>query len=407
MTTDVVALGSADTHAERRLLLAMFLASLAMRPQVVGVGPLLSTIGLGLRVSHSVAGLLTSLIVLCMGLLARTGYVAMRRVGLRWTIAGSLWLIALFGVARALLPPPAAVIGLTIGVGIGVAAAQSVMPLAVRESWSDRPALATGVYTAGINIGAGMSAAVAVPLARELDGWRGALTAFSLLAAVLALCWVRLTRGRPAHVRTATRLPPLPLRNRAGWLLVATFGTNSIVYYGLNAWLPSMLTEHGWSHASAGLTLTVINGVSVLGSLSLASFGDRVRSRRVSLGTGCCLGLVGLVGVSLAPAAGWLWAICLGLSVGTTFASIMMLPLDAADRPDDVGAMAAMMLFGGYTIAALAPFVLGALRDAAGSFSLAIWFLVADATVMLAPCLSLNTARLRRGTVSPPSAAHT
>jgi hypothetical protein len=47
-------------------------------------------------------------------------------------------------------------------------------------------------------------------------------------------------------------------------------------------------------------------------------------------------------------------------------------------------------------MAALAPFVLGALRDAAGSFSLAVWFLVADAGVMLAVVLSLTPARLAR-----------
>jgi MFS transporter, CP family, cyanate transporter len=392
----------------RRLLLAMFLASLALRPQVVGVGPLLSAVGSGLHVSHSVAGLLSTLIVLCMGLLARPAYLAVRGLGLRWTIAGSLGLIAAFGLARALAPPAAGVIGLTLGVGIGIAVAQSVMPLAVRESWPQRPVFATGVYTAGINGGGAVAAAVAVPLARALGGWRGTLSAFSLFTAALLLFWLGLTRHRDPHVRTREQLPPLPLRNSTGWLLVAMFATNSIVYYGLNAWLPSALTEHGWSRGSAGLTLTVINGVSVLASLWLASFGDRVGSRRMWLSVGCCLALTGLVGVTLLPAAGWLWAALLGACVGTMFTSMMMLPLDAADRPDDVGAMAAMMLTGGYTLAALAPFVLGGLRDAAGSFSLALWFLVGDACVMLAIARSLTPARLarhRRGIQARPSRA--
>lgn len=388
-------LDAADAaRTARRLLLGMFLASLALRPQVVGVGPLLSMIGSGLHVSHSVAGLLSTLIILCMGLLARPAYLFVRSVGLRWTIAGSLALIASFGVSRALLPPAAGVIGLTLGVGVGVAVAQSVMPLAVRESWPQRPALATGVYTAGINGGGAIAAALAVPLAHMLGGWRGSLAAFSLFTAALLLAWLALTRHRDPHARTAARLPPLPLRDGIGWLLVATFGTNSVVYYGLNAWLPSTLTEHGWSHGSAGLTLTVINGMSVVASLSLAYLGDRLGSRRQWLGTGSGLALVGLAGVALAPAAGWLWAALLGVCVGIMFTSMMLLPLDAADRPDDVGAMAAMMLTGGYLVAALAPFVLGALRDAAGSFSLAIWFLVADAALMLGLALSLTPARL-------------
>jgi CP family cyanate transporter-like MFS transporter len=206
-------------RSARRLLLGMFLASLALRPQVVGVGPLLSTIGSGLHVSHSVAGLLSTLIVLCMGVLARPAYLAVRRVGLRWTITGSLGLIAAFGLSRALLPAAAGVIGLTLGVGVGVAVAQSVMPLAVRESWPQRLVLATGVYTAGINGGGAVAAAVAVPLAHQLGGWRGSLAAFSLFTALLALAWLGLTHHRDPHAPTATSVPPLPLRDRTGWLL--------------------------------------------------------------------------------------------------------------------------------------------------------------------------------------------
>jgi MFS transporter, CP family, cyanate transporter len=377
----------------------MVLVSLALRPPIVGVGPLLSTIGKGLHVSYSVAGLLPTVIILCMGVFARPAYDVEWRAGLRISLAGSLGLIAVFGVARALVPPAAAVISLTVGVGVGVGIAQSVMPLAVSESWPERPALPTGLYTAGINGGAALSTTIAVPLAGALGGWRGALSAFSLFTAALALAWLGLTRNHAEPVRRSGRLPPMPLRNRVGWLLIATFATNSVIYYGLNAWLPSTLTEHGWSRASAGLTLTVISGVSVLASLAMASFGDRIE-RRTSLVVACLLALAGLLGITLAPAAGWLWAAVLGASVGTMFTSMMMLPLDAADRPADVGAMAAMMLTGGYVAAALAPFLLGAVRDAAGSFSLAIWFLFVDAAVMLAVCLSLTPARLARRAVA-------
>src|SRR6059058_5331537 len=52
----------ASITKQRRLLLlvGLFLVSLALRPQLVGVGPLLSTIRADLRVSHSVAGLLST-----------------------------------------------------------------------------------------------------------------------------------------------------------------------------------------------------------------------------------------------------------------------------------------------------------------------------------------------------------
>ncbi len=381
---------------DRLLLAALFLASLALRPQLVGIGPLLPSIQQGLGISHSLAGLLSTLIVLSMGLLAPSAFRIARRSGLRFTIAAALGTIAGFGVARALVPAAAGVIGLTIPVGIGIAVAQSVMPLAVRQSWPTRPVLATGIYTAGINGGGAVAAALALPLAAAFGGWRGSLTVFSLATAGLMLGWLVLTRGHAPHVRPVGEPPRLPWRNLNGWLLVGIFSAVTIMYYGLNAWLPSSLAEHGWSHNEAANVLTVMNAVTVPCTLALAWRGDDFGSRHLwlSLGAGCAV--TGLLGVVLAPAAGWLWAALIGAAIGIMFPSMLTLPLDAADGPEDVGAMAAMMLLGGYTIGALAPFALGALRDAAGSFTLAMWLIVADGLVILGFALSLTPRRLAR-----------
>jgi CP family cyanate transporter-like MFS transporter len=378
------------------LLIGLFLASLALRPQLVGVGPLLSTIQGGLAVSHSVAGLLSTLIVLCMGLFAPVAFLIARRAGPRWTIAGALALIAAFGLARAATKPAATVILLTVPVGIGIAIAGSLMPLVVRESWPKRPVLATAVYTTGISLGAAVSAAVAVPLADAFGGWRDSLTAFSLATAVLLLAWAAFSRGYGGRVAAPPPLPRLPFRSRTGWLLVAIFAFVSITYYGINAWLPSSFTERGWSHASAGELLTVINAVTVPVSLALAFGGDLFGSRRFWLTAGATLQLAGLLGVILVAGGGWAWAALIGAGIGLLFPSIMTMPLDVADHPADVGAMAALMLGGGYTLSAVGPFLLGLLRDAAGSFTLALWLIFAATAVILFIALLTSHERLRR-----------
>jgi CP family cyanate transporter-like MFS transporter len=168
----------------------------------------------------------------------------------------------------------------------------------------------------------------------------------------------------------------------------------SITYYGINAWLPASFTERGWSHASAGVLLTLVNGVTVPVSLYLAYRGDRFGSRRFWLACGASLQLGGLLGVILLPAAGWAWAAMIGAAIGLLFPSMMTMPLDVADRPADVGAMAALMLGGGYTISAVGPFLLGLLRDAAGSFTLAMWAIFAVTGLILAILLLTSQERL-------------
>lgn len=384
------------TRSSPLLLAGMFLASLALRPQLVGVGPLLSTIAHDLRVSHSVAGLLSTAIVLCMGLFAPAAFLIARPVGQRYTIAGALGLIAVFGVARVLFHPAFAVILFTVPIGIGTAVAGSLMPLVVRESWPSRPVLATAVYAAGISLGAAVAAAIAVPLAHSLGTWRDPLIVFSVGSGALMIAWIAMSRGHGARVAVPPSLPRLPWRSRTGWLLATIFGLVSVTYYGINAWLPSAFTERGWSHTSAGALLTVLNAVTVPVSLFLAVRGDQFGSRRFWLVIGASLQLAGILGVILAPGGGWVWAVLIGMAIGLLFPSMMTMPIDVADDPADVGAMVALMLGAGYTISAIGPFLLGVLRDTAGSFTIAMWVIFAVTGVIMVILILTSHERLRR-----------
>jgi cyanate permease len=53
------------------------------------------------------------------------------------------------------------------------------------------------------------------------------------------------------------------------------------------------------------------------------------------------------------------------------------------------------MLLGGYLVAGLAPFVLGAVRDLTGSFSAGLWALFATALLLVGASLPLTATRLR------------
>jgi CP family cyanate transporter-like MFS transporter len=80
----------------------------------------------------------------------------------------------------------------------------------------------------------------------------------------------------------------------------------------------------------------------------------------------------------------------------------MTLPLDVADDPRQVGAVAGLMLGAGYLISALSPLVLGAIRDVSGSFTGSLWLLTGTTCAFLALGATLTRERLHRGV---PSAA--
>ena len=378
-------------------LVALFVAALALRPQLLAIGPLLPTIRQDLGMSHSAAGLLGTIPVLCMGLFAPAGPLLVARLGTRWALALCLSGIVLFGLVRAAAPEPVSILLATtaIGVAVGTAGAIPAIFVKLRTPWL--PVLGTGSYAGGIVAGSTLAAALAVPLAGATGDWRFALTAISLASLLSLATWLTLTRTRHAADRANTRRPRLPWRSRTAWLLVLVFALQSMIYYGLVAWLANSYVERGMDQASAGSLLALVNGVGLVTTLGVPLFADRLGSRRQQLLVSSGTAVVGLLGVLLAPDAAVLWSVVLGLSLGAVFPLVLTLPVDVADRPADVGGAAALMLLGGYIISSLGPVLFGGIRDVTGSFEGAFWTMAALAVGLVASCAALSPGRLRDG----------
>jgi CP family cyanate transporter-like MFS transporter len=186
----------------------------------------------------------------------------------------------------------------------------------------------------------------------------------------------------------------LPLRTPLAWRLVAAFFFMSSVFYGINAWLPDTYVERGWSQSAAGGLLAVLNTVTIPVGFAVAWAADRWGTRRLWLGAAATLQLVALVGIELLPSAGWGWAVLLGFGIGPLFPLTMTLPLDAADDPRTVAALAGMMLGIGYTLSAASPLALGAVRDLAGGFGPVLWVLIGAAAALVVVDASFSRERL-------------
>jgi len=352
-------------------LAALGLAALTLRPQIVGAGPLLPEIQDAFSSSHAVVGLIGTIPVLCMGLFAPVAAVFGARFGTRNGITVALTLIGVAGLLRAASPSAWILVALTIPVGIGMGIGNALAPIAVKERIPERAATGTGIYTAGIQIGSTVSAAVAVPIAGVLGGWRWAFGTFSLAACAILVSWVVLMRGERPHVRASR--PELPLRSPVAWLLVAIFASMGCGYYGLNAWLPDAYGERGWSDSSAGLLVAAMNLTAIPASFVIPWLSDRRGGRQPWLLALSLVFATGAVGLVVAPGAAFGWSLLAGVSQGGMFALVMTLPLDLEELPQRVGGLVAMMLGLGYTTAATSPFLLGAVRDATGSFEGPLW----------------------------------
>lgn len=384
----------ATTRRPLLVLAGIVLSALALRPQIIAIGPLVDAIDSDLGVSHTVTGLLGTIPLLCMGVFAPAAGPLAARVGATRAMTLVLLTIGVAGIARAVAPGAVGVIALTVPIGIGIAIGNVLAPVIVKTAFADRPLLATGLFAFGIQIGAGAGGALAVPLADALGGWRDSLLAISVVCAAVAVAWVPVARA--VHMPAATqRAPTLPWRSAAAWRLAIMFACVSATYYGTGAWLADAFVEHGWSEARAGSLIGILNVTALAGTLLIAFAGDRIGSRRTYLVGGLALVLAGLLLAILAPAAGIAAALLMGFGIGCGFSLSMALPVDVAHDGASVAATTGLMLLVAYTIAAASPVGLGAIRDLTGGYAAVMWVLVGTAAAGVAVGATLSPGWIR------------
>ena len=302
MTSQPASPSTAPSVLPLAVLGALFVVTLALRPQLVGLGPLLPQIQAELGVSHAVVGLLTTIPVLCMGLFAPFGPLIAARFGARQTLAVCVAGIVAFGLLRAAVPGPIAVVATTLGLGVAMGTAGALMSIVVKERASWRPALATGAYAAGIVAGSLVAAAAAVPLALALGGWRAATAVFAIASIGSLVGWLALLpRDGPTVPGGRAAARALPWRSRLAWGLVVVFGVQSLLYYGTISWLPDVYVERGWSETAAGSLIAVMHLVGLAIGIVVPWVSDRVGSRRSQMATVATIALVGYVGVVVQP----------------------------------------------------------------------------------------------------------
>ncbi|MGP1675233.1 MAG: MFS transporter, partial [Candidatus Limnocylindrales bacterium] len=346
------------------------------------------------------AGLLTTIPVLCMGLFAPFGPRLAARFGPRTSMAAFLSLISAAGILRALAPDVGLLLLATLVIGIGIGLSGAIPAIVVAMRVPHAAMHATSAYAAGIVAGSTVATAVAVPLAINGD-WRMSLMLISAAAFIPILIWLALVRPDSNARPLEARAPRLPWRSGTGWLLVVLFGLQSVMFYGLVSWLPNVFVERGWSAASAGSLVAVFNGVGLLTTLGFPFAAGRLGSRRAQMMIVMGVATGAVLGIVLVPDLAFAWAALAGLGLGGVFPLLLTLPVDVADDPSQAGSVAALMMLGGYIIAAAGPLALGLARDATGNFGASMWLLVLVGVIVTMLSMLLSPARLHRGVRRP------
>ena len=357
------------------LLVGVLLLGANLRSAITAVGPVLGRI----QAEAGLSGAEASLLV-CLPLLAFAGVSPFaprlaERFGLERTLGWALLVLAVGIVARS-VPGPAMLWLGTLGVGAAIALMNVLIPSVVKRDHPRRIGPMTGLYQAVSSITAALASGLVVPVADVVpSGWRLALglgAGVALIGVALFLPYLlptRRARAAAAGPVPAAERARLPLWSATAWQVTAFMGLQSTFFYVMVTWLPAIQVGHGAGEVRAGWYHFGFLALALIGTVTAASLLPRTRDQR-RLGAGItAVGVVGVLGLLLAPQLSLLWALAAGFcSGGAIVIAMALFGLRTANHHEAAG-LSSMAQSVGYLFAAAGPVLVGALRDATGGWT--------------------------------------
>ncbi len=364
--------------------IGVLLIAVNLRVSFVSVGPVLENISDDLGLSSAAAGFLTGLPLIAFAVFSPVAPGFASRLGLDRALWMSLLILAA-GIVLRSLPVPGFIWAGTALIGLAIAFLNVLLPSLVKRNFPTKVSQITGSYTATQAAFAAVGAAVVVPVSQTSPaGWRLALgiwAGLALIALAVLLPWLLQRRAGTAHPST----PHLPYRSpwasALGWQVTIFMGLQSIAFYVLMAWLPTIEQSRGIPATTAGMHLSVFLLISVFASLATGALLHRGPDQRLVSFISGALMVATFLGLALAPDLVLLWVLLGAVGCGSLIViALSLFSLRTVNYPQ-AASLSGMAQSVGYGLGAAGPVMFGALRDLSGDWTLP---LVVTAGIMVA-----------------------
>jgi CP family cyanate transporter-like MFS transporter len=366
---------AADQGHRRGLLLigtAIVLTGLNLRTAVTSIGPVLPEIEEGLGIGSGLAGVVTTMPVLCFAAIGFAGPALSARFRDSHVLAGGLLAMAAGVVVRAVAGTFWLFLAGTVLAMVGGALGNVLLPSLVKRYFPHRTGALVGAYSTAMAAGATIAAVSTAPIAAALgeDGWRWGIGVWAVAALLAALPWLAVPAraGSSRSTHATVRLRDLR-HSRMALALMVFFGVQGLEAYVIIGWAASYLRDMGLSAAAAGLLLGLNQVIGIPLSAVVPALTVRPRLQRPLLLAFMACYVVGWVGLWMAPLSlGWLWMSFLAVAMAS-FPMVLTLLGLRARTPETTAALSTYVQSWGYLIAGAGPLLVGVLLGATGSYT--------------------------------------
>ncbi len=407
-----------------------------LRAPINAVGPVITEITEALGLTPVLVGLITTIPLIAFALLSTFAPGVARRFGLERVL---LYSILVLGVGL-FIRSSGSVFFLFLGaalIGAGIAIGNVLMPALIKKEFPGKTGLVTGMYLVSMNLTSALAAGYSTSIGRSTRlGWKASIGIWGLVAIATFLVWLPQVRKKkvggsdsgipletgenmtlPSSVadsaetktempeKTASGVPPItqkelptnPIssgfgatpppsiwKSKLAWQIALFMGLQSIMFYIIAAWFPTVFQSWGMSADRSGWMFSYFQ----LGQVPVMFIGPvlaaRMKNQVPLIWVMFLLLSVGMAGILSARTEFVLISMILsGVALGLAFTLAMMFFVLRTKNTSEAADLSGMSQSAGYLVAACGPPLFGALFSITDSWTIPLISMAAITVALL------------------------
>ncbi|MGB2081692.1 MAG: CynX/NimT family MFS transporter [Psychrobacter sp.] len=364
------------------VLCAMILLATNMRAPIVALGSIAPVVKDALDISEFQIGWLGAVPMLSFAVGALISPAIGKRFGLENTLIAMIGLLTVGMVIRTAIPTWSGFLIGTLLLTLAIGFANTLAAPVIKQRTPQHIPLITGLFSLTMTTAAGIVAGVVLPLSAQV-GWQWALGGWTILGVFAFVIWLflRVRLGSSNHqavIPAALGSSDISMwRTTFAWQIAIFMGLQSLLFYTVASFLPSIWVSKGLSAVSAGQMGSVFQFMAPVSILSLTWLVNRGRPIQALAVFAAVLNVVGILGVSyLSTDLAWLWSGMMGMGCSAIFTLSMMLFSMRTYTTNQASELSGMAQAVGYIIAFFGPLGTGWLHETTGSWSVPLFIML-------------------------------
>ncbi|WP_241685262.1 MFS transporter [Companilactobacillus metriopterae] len=366
-------------------IISMMLISANLRLPITMMPPLINSIVKDVGMPQSMLGVLTAIPLLTFAAFSPIIVKIAKKLGNELTIF-LLFTFLVIGSYVRVIPSTAALLIGTFLVGVGIDSGNVLMPAVIRDRMPLKMNVGTSLYTLSMLL-VGAIGTITAGFLISHTSLKITISVLSSISIIALIFWIpNLKHNEIAHTNgDVLKTYKSVWKQNLGWLITFFFGLQSLIYYSIITWIPSLLISHGIPTVTASNLLTILQLTTLPFAFivpAMAANDNSMKYLNIMLVLGYIFAPLGfLINTSNIPLV-LIFVLLTGVGAGIAFNLSIVFFAKKTTNPYQTAEISGMAQSIGFVLAAIGPILSGYVQQRFQTWSAMIILFAIVATIL-------------------------